>query len=356
MPSPKRYGLWEVSGNLRRRLVSSCFILRSSGEATLGCWRCVCVQFATLRHKLVEKTNDAKAREAANNAEDAQDGERCERCERSERSETEPDSVFIFDTCFFILFALPVQLSSATVLLLIGGHNNSYTHTHTCTHTTNSSFTHLQSRSEESWARPGWPAFFAHIFFGFLLFGVCFCVSVFVSVDFVFFLRCALSAVAAAVFFRFVLFFLPNKKRIKKQSKINARQKQEKGDGIIKAKNLNARCRRRVLFNVKNLDVFTPTPPPPPSPSPSTPTSTQVSVCVPLIFNYVAYFRAAFLFCCPLVSAIILQWGRHCAVWPAGRAGQAVDGGRWRGSGGSQTAQEMGKLYEIKIKENKWQK
>lgn len=52
---------------------------------------------------------------------------------------------------------------------------------------------------------------------------------------------------------------------------------------------------RRVLFNVKNLDVFTPPPSQLPLPLPPPP-STPVSVCVPLIFNYVAYFRAAFLF------------------------------------------------------------
>lgn len=86
---------------------------------------------------------------------------------------------------------------------------------------------------------------------------------------------------------------------------------------------------RRVLFNVKNLDVFTP----PPSPPPSTP----VSVCVPLIFNYVAYFRAAFLF---LPSC----FGNNFTMRETVRPGKRRTG---------QTVQEMGKLYEIKIKENK---
>lgn len=114
---------------------------------------------------------------------------------------------------------------------------------------------------------------FCTYFFGFLLFGLFFFFFCFRFCWFCCELRCALSAAAAAaVFFVSCAFFLPNKKRIKKQSKINARPKgggrRRGGESvvIIKAKNLNARCRRRVLFNVKNLNVFTPPPPPPPLP------------------------------------------------------------------------------------------
>lgn len=142
----------------------------------------------------------------------------------------------LFPLISFFLSALPLQLCTATVLLLIGGHNNSYTHTHAHTHRhtqMNSSFTHLQSRSEAGCGLVRSDRRFLHIFFRFFAFWSVFFYFCFRFCWFCCELRCALSAAAAAaVFFVSCDFFLPNKKRIKKQSKINARPKeQEEGEG-----------------------------------------------------------------------------------------------------------------------------
>lgn len=128
-------------------------------------------------------------------------------------------SVFIFDTWFFIFLpALPVQLCPATVLLLIGGHNNSHTHTHTCTrlqshllgmlahintHTHREQFIHTLTEQVRRVVGSSWlTGVFCTYFFGFLLFGFFF--AFLFCFRFCWFcceLRCTLSAAVAAIFF-----------------------------------------------------------------------------------------------------------------------------------------------------------
>lgn len=235
--SIKKINTWRRSIQVAVWLVSCCCFLKQHlvADVVSELWlpstsQCVCS--LPHWHKQVKQWEGGRGEKATNIAEDAvmtRDFADCESWLKSWRwlllllllSSPAEISVFIFDTCFFIFLpALPVQLCSATVLLLIGGHNNSHTHTHTCTriqshllgmlalahintHTHREQFIHTLTEQVRRVVGSSWlTGVFCTYFFGFLLFGFFF--AFLFCFRFCWFcceLRCALSAAVAAIFF-----------------------------------------------------------------------------------------------------------------------------------------------------------